>query len=78
MDDTSPQVTRLLRERYERLSGEERLVIGAEMFETARTLVAASFPRGLSERERRRRLCERFYGELAERIFGKEESSPAG
>ena len=69
--DTSPAVERLLRERYARLSGTERIVMGANMFETARTLVLASFPPGLPEQEVRRRLCERFYGTLAERVYGK-------
>lgn len=70
MDDTSAEVRRLLRDRYARLSGAERLAMGADMFDTARALALASFSAGLSPREARRRLCERFYGALAERVFG--------
>jgi len=70
MDDTTAEVRRYVRERYDRLTGAERLLIGAQMFETARAFALASIPRGLSERERRRRLCERFYGaELAARAY---------
>ncbi len=62
MNDTTAEVKRYVRERYARLTGVERLLIGAQMFETARTLALASIPRDVSEQERRRRLCERFYG----------------
>lgn len=69
--DTSPAVEKFLRERYAKLSGAERLTMGASMFETARALVFASFPPGLTQRELHRRLCERFYGSLADRVYGK-------
>jgi hypothetical protein len=62
MDDTSAEVRRYVRERYARLTGAERLLIGAQMFETARAFALASMPCGGAEQERRRRLCERFYG----------------
>jgi len=70
MNDTIAEVRRLLRERYASLTGAERLAMGAGMFDTARAMALASFPAGLSAREVRRRLCERFYGALAERVFG--------
>ena len=71
MNDTSPKVAQLIRERYAQLSGAVRVRMGAEMFETARTMVLASLPPGLPARELRRRLCARLYGALAERAFGK-------
>ena len=43
-------------------SGEERFIMGAQMFATAVTMILASFPPDLSEAERRRRLFERIYG----------------
>ena len=43
-------------------TGEERLIIASQMFDSARTLVMASLPPGLDEVELRARLCERFYG----------------
>lgn len=71
MDDTSPHIKKLLHERYMSLSGEERLMMGMEMFEAARALVLASFPKDLSEQEVRKRLCERFYGKkLADKVYG--------
>lgn len=70
MDDTTPEVRRYVRERYARMTMAERAVIGAQMFESARALVLASFPSDLSEAERRRKLCERYYGrELSQRAF---------
>ncbi|MBI1942955.1 MAG: hypothetical protein HYS35_04745 [Betaproteobacteria bacterium] len=52
------------------MSPGQRMQMAASMFETARALVEASFPCGLDEAERRRRLCEHFYGkDLAEKAF---------
>jgi hypothetical protein len=40
------------------------------MFDAARTLVESSLPPGLDERERKRRITERFYGtDFANRVF---------
>lgn len=70
MNDTSDMVRRYVRDRYAALSGAERVMIGARMFETARVIAAAAMPDGLSEQERRRWLCERFYGaELAAKAY---------
>lgn len=69
MDDTTVEVKRYVRARYAQMSGAERVLIGDRMFETARTLVLASFPPNLTEPERRRRLCERFYGALASEAY---------
>ena len=76
MNDTTAVVKRYVRERYARLSGADRLLIGAQMFETARTFALASIPHGVSEQERRRRLCERFYGSaLAAEAYPRECAS---
>jgi len=61
--DTSPEVAAIVRDRIMNLSGAERFVIGARMFESARAIVLASLPEDISERERKRMLYERFYGE---------------
>ena len=45
------------------LSGEVRFIMGAQMSESAREMVKASLPSGLSEAEQRRQLFERFYGD---------------
>ena len=63
MTDTSFEVQRLVRDRIMARSGQERLIIAAEMFEAARTMILSSFPAGLPEEERRRRLYHRIYGE---------------
>ncbi len=69
MNDTAPEVSEYLRKRYAAMSAEERFLIGIRMFDTARALVEASIPSGLSESERRKEICRRFYPSLAERVF---------
>lgn len=78
MTDTTPEVARLVRELSARKTGAERLQMGAGMFETARTMVLASLPPGLPEQEIRRRLCARFYGELADKVYGGREDGSFG
>ncbi len=70
MDDTAADVRRLVRARYASLSGVERVAIGAQMFETARTIILASLPKGLTALEQRRCLCQRLYGSLSDKVFG--------
>jgi len=75
MNDTTPEFRRLLRERFEALSPADRVRMCADMFETARQLVEASLPAGLDEQERRYQICRRFYGDLADRAFGRPYST---
>jgi hypothetical protein len=63
MNDTSPEVEKMVREMLMARSGAERVRMAAEMFEAARQVILASFPPGLSEDEVRRRLFERVYAE---------------
>ncbi len=63
MTDTPPEIERRVREMLMARSGEERMVMGAEMFEAAKAMVCASFPPGLSDIERKRLLFERLYGD---------------
>jgi Lon protease-like protein len=72
MKDTSPEIERLMREKMITLSGAQRVRMAAEMFESARRIILASFPPDLSEEEVRRRLFERIYAE--ELRAGKVES----
>jgi len=69
MNDTHPEIARLLRERYERMTPQERFLIGVRMFETARAIATASFPRDLTPAQLRYRLCERLYGSLADEVY---------
>ncbi len=62
MNDTPPDITAKVRQMMMARTGAERLVLGSEMFETARKILLASLPAGLPEIEIRRRLCERLYG----------------
>jgi hypothetical protein len=69
MQDTTTEFRRRVEERYARLAPEERVRICTEMFDTAMALAGASLPDGLDPAERRFRICERFYGELAARAL---------
>jgi hypothetical protein len=62
MTDTPPEIERIVRDKVMALSGAERFVMGAQMFESAREMVKASLPPGLSGVEQRRRLFKRLYG----------------
>lgn len=63
MNDTSPEIEQLVREKMMARHGAARVRMAAEMFESARRIILASFPPGLSEEETRRRLFERIYAE---------------
>jgi hypothetical protein len=70
MNDTSPEIEALLKARYAAMTGSERALIAMQMFETAQQIVLSSLDPGLSEYERRRELCRRFYGDaLAQAAF---------
>ena len=62
MSDTPPEIARMVREKMMALSGEMRFIIGAQMFDSAREMIKASLPAGLSETEQRRLLFKRIYG----------------
>jgi hypothetical protein len=62
MTDTAPEMQRLMRDRLMSRSGEQRFVMGAEMFEAARMMVLASLPEELPESEKKRQLFVRIYG----------------
>jgi hypothetical protein len=60
--DTLPEIERIMRDKLMARSGEERFVMGAQMFDSAREMVKASLPRGLSKAEQQRQLFKRIYG----------------
>jgi hypothetical protein len=64
--DTSPEIERMVRNKIMARSGEERFIIGAEMFDSAREMVKASLPKNLSETEMRHLLFKRIYGKELE------------
>ena len=70
MDDTSPETEAFLTARFAAMSGSQRAFMALQMFETAQQIVLSSINPALSERERRRESCRRFYGnELARAVF---------
>ena len=69
MQDTTPEFQKRVQEGFARMTPEERVRVCTEMFDTAVALAAASLPQGLDSAERRFRLCERLYGDLAARAL---------
>jgi len=65
----TPEFAKWVRQRFFALAPAERVNLCADMFDTARALVEASLPAGLDPIERRRRICRRFYGDLADKAF---------
>jgi hypothetical protein len=62
MTDTPPEIEEIVRAKLMSLSGSERFVMGAQMFEAARRMVLASLPADLPAEELKRQLFERIYG----------------
>lgn len=62
VEDTSPEINALLFGLMMKRSSGERLRMGLDMMATAKQLVWASLPPGLSDRERRSAFYQRFYG----------------
>jgi hypothetical protein len=76
MTDTSPEIEAFLKARYAAMTGSERALMALQMFETAQQIVLSSLDPNLSEFERQREMCRRFYGdELAQAVF---PAPPAG
>jgi len=68
--DTSAEVDRQMGALFAAMSGSQRALMAAQMFETAQLVVLSSLPAGMSAAARRRELCRRFYGEeLARKAY---------
>lgn len=63
MNDTDPQIAELVRQRLLERTGAERVMMASSMFETAKAMVLASLPTGLSEIETKGLLVKRIYGD---------------
>jgi len=63
MLDTLPEIQDKLDGIYKTKSGEEKLLIAFQMYETAKKMAVASFPKNLSKKELRKKLFMRFYGD---------------
>jgi len=65
VNDTSPEMERMVTERYKLMSPDQRMRIASSMFETARAIIESSLPLTLTRRERRLAFARRLYsGEL--------------
>jgi hypothetical protein len=69
MEDTTTEFKELVRSRIAALEPHERVRMCLEMFDTAQALVEASLPPELDPVERRKLICRRFYGALADRAY---------
>jgi hypothetical protein len=65
MNDTSPEIAELVRQKLMSRSGSERFVMGTRMFDAARAVVLASLPSDLAPQELKRQLFQRLYGTAA-------------
>jgi hypothetical protein len=64
MNDTSESVDRKFRDMLMQKSGAERLQMASNMFDSARRMMMASFPKGLPHHEFRQLILARTYPEL--------------
>ena len=71
MDDTTPEIEAKMRQMMMARTGSERVIMGASMFDAARTLVLSSLPKDLSEAELKRVLFQRTYGEALEDFLAR-------
>lgn len=63
MNDTTDTVARLVMERHAAMTPSERMQIAASMYDTARAIVEASLPAGLTRAQRRYAVAKRMYGD---------------
>ncbi len=70
MNDTSPEMERIVSERYRQMSPDRRMRMASSMFETARKLIESSLPAEMDRKERRLAWARRLYeGELPEKAL---------
>jgi hypothetical protein len=65
VNDTSPEMDKMIAERYKLMTPDRRMRIASSMFDTARAIIESSLPLNLTRRERRLAFAKRLYaGEL--------------
>jgi hypothetical protein len=64
MNDTNPTIEKKFQAMLMQKSGIERIRMGSGMFDSARSMMLASFPKDLSPRELRHLLLARTYPEF--------------
>lgn len=73
MRDTTAEIRRVQFEMMSRLSTNRRIELACEMYQTARELIIASLPKDLSEKEFKKQLYFRTYGEHLPEDFFKDD-----
>lgn len=73
MNDTSPEIEKMQFEMMMKFSPNKRIRLGCEMFMAARELLIASLPKDLSEKEFKKQLYFRTYGEHLPADFFKDD-----
>ncbi len=70
MNDTSPEMERIVNERYRQMSADQRIRMASSMFETARKIIESSLSAEMGRKERRLAWARRLYeGELPEKAL---------
>lgn len=72
MKDTSPEMEKMQFEMMMNFSPDKRIRLGCEMFMAARTMLIASLPKDLSEKELKKQIYFRTYGEHLPEDFFKD------
>ena len=72
MNDTTPEIEKIQFELMMKKTPNERIALSCEMFMSARELFLASLPKDLSEKEIKKRLYFRTYGEHLPNDFFKD------
>jgi hypothetical protein len=73
MKDTSPEMEKMQFEMMIKLGASKRIALGCEMFMAARQLIIESLPKDLPEKEFKKQLYYRTYGEHLPDDFFKDE-----
>ena len=63
MNDTEPEMAELGQLRPLEQPGAEGIILGCQMFDTAKAMIVASLPEGLTPLEIKEQLCRRLYGD---------------
>ena len=72
MNDTSKEIEKIQFDLMLKMTPDQRIAMGCEMFEAAREAFLNSLPKDLSEEERKKRLYFKVYGEhLPEDFFDR-------
>jgi hypothetical protein len=73
MKDTSPEMEKMQFEMMMKLGASKRIALACEMFMAARKLIIESLPEDLTEKEFKKQLYYRTYGEPLPEDFFKDE-----